>query len=148
MASDEGVAITNLSLNKIAYFLHGSFLGKFDIPLVDAKIEAWQFGPVFREIYHQFKKNGDQPISGRAQILNVETGEYEICPYDIEQNEYVFLRSVAHTYLTMRPSALVQLSHVRDGPWHKAWFHDENVNPGMEITNDSIREFFQEQVRH
>jgi uncharacterized phage-associated protein len=148
LADCRGVKVSNLALNKIAYFLHGIFLARFGRPLIDAKIEAWQYGPVFREIYHQFKNFGEKPISERAKVLNVDTGEFETCSYDLEQNEYNFLEELAESYLRMRPSMLVDLSHTRDGPWHNAWFYDGIVNPGMEITNDSIEDYFRQQVRH
>lgn len=115
MPEERGAKVTNLSLNKIAYFLHGAFLAHFSKPLVDAKIEAWQFGPVFREIYHQFKSNDDKPISGRAKKLNPVTGEYENCEYELEQNEYEFLAQMAEPYLNMSAAHLVELSHVRGG---------------------------------
>jgi uncharacterized phage-associated protein len=148
MADCRGVTVSNLALNKIVYFLHGIFLARFGRPLIDAKIEAWQYGPVFREIYHQFKKFGDKPINERATVLNAESGEFEVCSYNLEQNEYEFLQDIADSYLKMRPSMLVELSHVRDGPWHNAWFYDGIVNPGMEITNESIEKYFKQQVRH
>ena len=148
MADCRGVTVSNLALNKIVYFLHGIFLARFGRPLIDAKIEAWQYGPVFREIYHQFKKFGDKPINERATVLNAESGEFEVCSYNLEQNEYEFLQDIAESYLKMRPSMLVELSHVRDGPWHNAWFYDGIVNPGMEITNESIEKYFKQQVRH
>lgn len=148
LADRRGVPVSNLALNKIAYFLHGIFLARFGRPLMDAKIEAWQYGPVFREIYHQFKKYEEKPIKERAKVLNVETGELEICKYNLEQNEYEFLEEIAESYLRMKPSMLVELSHVRDGPWHRAWFYDGIVNPGMEITNNSIEYYFGQQVRH
>ena len=148
IAEQEGVSITNLALNKIAYFVHGTYLSMTGNPLIDAKIEAWQYGPVFREVYHQFKEFGDRPLNIRAKTLNATTGQYEISPYDIEQKEYDFLREIAIPYIRMRASALVELSHVQNGPWHKAWFYDGTANPGMEITDESIRSHFCQQVRH
>ena len=148
LAESDGVPVTNLSLNKIAYFLHGAYLAKFGEPLIDAKIEAWQYGPVFREIYHQFKGAGDKPIKHRAKTLNLESGEYEVSGCNLKQSEYDFLKSVAMPYIRMRAGTLVRLSHVENGPWHRAWFYDGDVNPGMEITNKSIEAYFREQLRH
>jgi uncharacterized phage-associated protein len=140
---------SNLVLNKVAYFLHGDYLARTKQPLIDARIEAWNYGPVFREIYHEFKSYKDLPISGRARTINRVTGEKQICSYsDILASDLGFLREIAASYLKLRPGALVELSHAHDGPWHEIWFHDGRVNPGMEISNDIIERHFAAQGRH
>ena len=148
IAEREGFSVSNLALNKIVYFTHGNYLASRGAPLVDAKIEAWQFGPVFREIYHQFKSSGDKPVKHRARTFNVETESYEACPYELPEDEYNFITAIAIPFIRMKPSALVTLSHEHDSPWHNAWHHDDTVNPGMEITDDAIRAHFCQQVRH
>jgi len=148
IADREGVPLTNLALNKIAYFVHGHYIAKFDKPLIDAKIEAWQYGPVFREIYHQFKVFNKSPISSRAKAVDLCTGDYHILTYCFEQNEYEFLVEAAMPFIHMRPSALVDLSHAPGGPWHQAWFYDGDVNPGMQITDESIKSYFAPKIRH
>jgi uncharacterized phage-associated protein len=147
VADELGRPATNLSLNKIAYFLHGSYLARYGKPLVDAKIEAWEYGPVFREIYHEFKHCKNGAISGRAAKLNAGTGVKEICQWIFSAEEEEMLQDLAKSYLQMRAGTLVDLSHVHDGPWHEAWYHSGSVNPGMEISNASIERFFREQVR-
>lgn len=148
VADDLGLPVSNLSLNKITYFLHGNFLAKFDKPLIDAKIEAWDFGPVFREIYHEFKGFKAGHITTRAKRLNLVSGEKEVFPWTFPPEEKALLKELAETYLRIKPGRLVDISHVRDGPWHQAWFHDDTVNPGMEISDSSIRSFFAKQKRH
>lgn len=73
LAEANGRGVTNLALNKIIYFLHAGYLHERGVPLVSAKIEAWDHGPVFREIYHQFKKFGRDPVEGRATRLDPTT---------------------------------------------------------------------------
>lgn len=148
IADEAGIGVSNLALNKILYFVHALYLAETGCPLIAAKIEAWQYGPVFREVYHQFKKFDRSPIKGRAKVLNLETAEYEVADYQGEQIEYSKVRDIALPYIRMRPGALVDLSHAAGGPWHEAWYHDGEVNPGMEITNESIKSFFELQRRH
>jgi uncharacterized phage-associated protein len=138
VADENGERMTNLSLNKILYFLHSAFLHQFRRPLVSAKIEAWDHGPVFREVYHQFKKYGRQPITDRAHRVNPHTGGYEIAAPSFTAEEVQFLRSHAHELLKISPGKLVDMSHVKDGPWHMARFNNGTINPGVEITNDAI----------
>lgn len=130
--------ISNLSLNKILYFLHSAFLHQFRRPLVSAKIEAWDHGPVFREVYHQFKAFGRDPIVGRASRLDLITGTYAPAAIDLPATESEFLSAQTLELLRIPPGKLVDMSHVKDGPWHRARFNNGVVNPGVEITNDSI----------
>ncbi|MEG3123268.1 Panacea domain-containing protein [Sphingomonas sp. GB1N7] len=148
VAGDLNLPASNLVLNKVAYFLHGAFLAKFDRPLIDARIEAWEYGPVIREIYHEFKQFKDTPITSRARRISRETGDKEVCSYEFDEREVHFLREVASSYLKLRPGTLVDLSHVHDGPWYEIWFHDGRVNPGMEISDDLIQKHFREKERH
>ena len=139
VADEIGRPASNLVLNKVAYFLHGAYLAQTRQPLIDARIEAWNYGPVFREIYHEFKSFKDLPITSRAQTINRITGQKQISQYsDLGEEKRLFLREIAISYLKLRPGVLVELSHVHDGPWHETWFHDGRVNPGMEISNEII----------
>jgi len=148
VANALGTRASNLSVNKIAYFAHGSYLAKYKKPLIDAKIEAWQYGPVFREIYHEFKKCGDKHINFFAKELNLDTGEMEVARYELPVEEETFLRDVIESYLRMTPGYLVEKSHLADSPWHNAWYHEGRINPGMEISDAAILEYFTDQVRH
>jgi len=69
------IDVSNMALNKIVYFVHCDHLVERHAPLVSAKIEAWKHGPVFREIYHEFKSWDDSPIKGRATRVDPNTGE-------------------------------------------------------------------------
>jgi uncharacterized phage-associated protein len=148
IAAEKDVKVTNLALNKIAYFLHGIYLANKGEPLIDAKIEAWQYGPVFREIYHEFKAFDREPIKGRARQIDLQTGKKIVCEYHFSQDEIEFLSEAIEPYFKMSAGNLVDLSHIHDGPWYKAWYHEDRVNPGMEITNEAIAEYFSQQVRH
>jgi uncharacterized phage-associated protein len=144
----DGREVSNLSLNKIIYFLHAAFLHQFQKPLVTAKIEAWNHGPVFREIYHQFKRFGPGNITELARRLNPISGQYEQADGNFSTQEQEFLRTQCAELLKVSAGRLVDMSHVPDGPWHKARFGNGIVNPGVEITNDLIAEMAAEQSRH
>ena len=52
------IEITNLKLQKILYFLEANFLFEHRRPLFEDQIEKWKLGPVFPNVYHQFKTFG------------------------------------------------------------------------------------------
>lgn len=138
LAEEKEVAVSNLSINKIVYFLHEAFLLKYKKPLVTAKIEAWDHGPVFRELYHQFKVFGKEKITNKATKLDPVTGGRVTPLLDLSSSERWFLRGVCIRLLEMPPGRLVAISHELDGPWHRARFGNGGYNPGVQITDELI----------
>ncbi|MBS3650812.1 SocA family protein [Pseudaminobacter sp. 19-2017] len=148
VADGEGRGISNLHINKIVYFLHADFLATFSRPLVTAKIEAWTHGPVFRELYHQFKAFGESYIVSRATCIDPQTGQRITASCDLTAEDETFLNSILPKYIAMSPGALVAQSHVRGGPWDTTWNHDNRANPTMKISDDLIREWYQKTAKH
>lgn len=140
--------VTNLALNKILYFLHAGFLHEYGTSLISAKIEAWDHGPVFREIYHQFKKFGREPISEKARRLDPLSGTLVEVPISLNSTELVYVDLHASELIKLSPGRLVDMSHVRDGPWYTARYGDGRLNPGVEITDELIRKSGEMQARH
>lgn len=50
--------ISNLKLQKLLYFIQAYFLTQLGRPCFAEDIEAWDFGPVVPEAYHQYKQFG------------------------------------------------------------------------------------------
>jgi uncharacterized phage-associated protein len=143
-----GASLTNIDVNKVVYFLHGWYLAKYGRPLVSAKIEAWPYGPVFRELYSEFRVCGPEPITIRAARINPANCQKEICAWQFSDEERAFLSQLASRYVKMSTSTLLALSHVKGGPWDRVYNHERRVNPGMEISNDLIKTFFEAETRH
>jgi uncharacterized phage-associated protein len=146
-ADNRQFEVTNMALNKIVYFVHCDFLLEKKFPLVGAKIEAWQHGPVFREVYHEFKQWNDSPIFGRATKINVETGEVAKATADFDAELSCYLASLVDRYIGFTASQLRAISHRDGGPWAKVWGHDGRSNPGMKISNELIIEYYTPEVR-
>ena len=140
--------VTNLALNKIVYFLHGNYLARYNEPLVDATIEAWQYGPVFREIYYEFKRFEDRPITAKAQRIDPADGLRKTFVMQFPPERQTVMEDLAQAYLNIRPGRLVDMSHVEDGPWYDAWNYEGTVNPGMAISDEAIEAYFSQKVRH
>jgi uncharacterized phage-associated protein len=141
-ADAQGVAVTNMALNKVCYFVHCDYLIEKSDPLVRAKIEAWTHGPVFREVYHAFKRWGDEPIRSRATKVDATTGEVVIAHVAFGLDEAHFIKTLINRYVRFSAAYLRAISHVDGGPWHKVWGHDGRSNPGMRITDDLIRMYY------
>lgn len=134
--------ITNLSLQKVVYFCHVWSLIELDRPLLRHNFEAWKYGPVIQYLYRDFRDFDRSPISARSMSLDPLTGKYIVVNYDFDSETQALLSRVANFYTQLSASELVRLSHVTDGPWHHVWNHVHPANPGMQISNASILEFY------
>lgn len=148
VAEQEHRPVSNLHINKIVYFLHADFLATFSRPLVSAKIEAWTHGPVFRELYREFKKYGSEAIASRATFLDPSSGERRVAQLQFKPEEEEFLVDLVKKYVAMKPSALVAQSHVEGGPWDQTWNHEAKSNASMRISDELIEKWYGRTVKH
>ena len=138
-ADERTIGVTNMALNKIVYFIHCDYLMEKGDPLVGAKIEAWKHGPVFREIYAEFKRWDDNYIRSRAFKVDPHSGEVIKAELSFGAEERAYIYSLIERYISFTAAHLRAISHRDGGPWHKVWGHDGRSNPGMRITNDLIK---------
>jgi len=148
LAETLGKPVTNMHINKIVYFLHVDYLVAFDAPLVGAKIEAWTHGPVFRELYREFKDAGETGITKRATYLDPTTGEKKTARWGFPEKEEKFLADLVKRYVVLSASTLRSHSHVEDGPWDQAWNHEGRANASMRISDQSIKDWYGRTVKH
>ena len=137
-ADSVGARHTNMGLNKLIYFAVEAILFEQRRVLTNAKIEAWEHGPVFREIYNSFKSFGDQVISGRASFYSTTSGNLEEVRLNLTGSEESDLRRVLTPLIHKNASELRRLSHNEGTAWYDVWWYDGHANPGMEITPELI----------
>jgi uncharacterized phage-associated protein len=143
-AETRGVEITNLALQKLLYFAHGWFYATYDRPLIKNKFEAWQYGPVQRVLYDQFKHYRDRPLTGaRATFIDPGTGDKITRQPSISDTDQHLILSVLNKYRNHTAAQLVNESHVEDGPWEYVWQQAEDaIYPGMKIPDELIAMHF------
>jgi uncharacterized phage-associated protein len=146
-ADAAGQPVSNMSLNKIVYFIIEKALVERGELLTSAKIEAWEHGPVIREIYHSFKSHGDGPISSRARRFDASTKDLVLANEAIVEQDIELFEEALSAYLHLTAAQLRALSHQPGGPWHRVWWHEGRINPGMEISIDTIHESFSQEAR-
>lgn len=148
VADNEGVRLSNMSINKIVYFIVERFLLVHGDLITDAKIEAWQHGPVFRELYQSFKSFEDGSITSRAKSFDSATKSMLVSRTSFSDDDKRLIQSTLDQYLRLSASHLRAISHRENGPWYKVWWHETKLNPGMEISADTILESYSsEQVQ-
>lgn len=119
------LGLTNLKLNKLVYFAQVASLRRFDEPLFDDAIQAWDFGPVEPLVYRVFNRYG------RSIIANLH-GSYE----ENERLRTIIDQDIVPTYGNLTAFDLVQLSHQPEGAWETVF--EPRMN--RTITVDDIRQ--------
>lgn len=140
-AGESGQQITNLHINKALFFVYVDFYREFGFPPTRAKVEAWEHGPVFREVYNQFKNFGRSGISGKAMKVDYDSGKKIPAIDRITPEHEKFLRTTARFYAAVPASVLYDLSHNARGAWAQVWNHRGEFNIGMEITPELIMKY-------
>lgn len=141
-ASADGRSLTQINIQKLAYFAHGWHLAWSGSPLVTEPILAWQYGPVLRSLYSQFRGFGSSAITSpaieyRSDGLKVVT----TIPSMAEKPEDEYGRSVVGAiwkqYGALPPFKLVELTHASGSPWEKARAMGRDV-----IETEDIKTYF------
>jgi uncharacterized phage-associated protein len=139
-----GVALTNLDIQKLVYFVHGESLRKRGTPLVHGEFEAWQFGPVHRVLYDAFRRYEDAPIEAPAQRFDPVRRQYHPLPPLDDPEAIELLDSTLPRYLQIPTFMLVQITHAKGTPWSRTMEAAiDHANVGMVIGNDLIARHFE-----
>lgn len=144
-SNERDYGISNLKLQKIMYFIQAYFLAyePDHDPCFPEKIEAWDFGPVIPDVYHEFKQYGSGNIPritsyivfNEDALWNVQRKDYD--PNIICERERNMIDAVVDRFSDYSASDLVELTH-HQAPWKEAYRQGRNC----EITQDSIRRYF------
>lgn len=137
-AQSAGRSMTNLYLNKLVYFAVERALIERSLLLTPAKIEAWDHGPVFREIYHSVKGSEDRPIRSPIQKFVVSERRMAAASENFLDEDLAYLQDIYAYYGHMTAAQLRALSHMPGEPWDLVWNHKTRTNFGMHISSQII----------
>lgn len=97
--------ISTMMLEKLTYYCQAWSLGWFHTPLFPQKFQAWEHGPVCRELYERHK--------GRYVV---SSGDIENKKYELSDTEKRLIDDVLSVYGDQDPEWLSDLSH-SEMPW-------------------------------
>ena len=142
--------ITPMQLQKLTYIAHGWNYAINGGPLVTEPVEAWLYGPVYRNLYDHAKFFGREPI-GRlitpddesAVRFFLEGMRRDAPPYraDLAPREGQVVQHVWGRYGSLSAARLVELTHQRGTPWDMT-YRDGGLN--LPISEDLIRSHFED----
>ena len=115
-ARDQSISIMHVL--KLVYMAHGWCLAVLDRPLIQDRIEAWDYGPVIPAVYHAFRPLGVHDIQ-----------PWDMFEREIEDEVESLLQKVDNLYENLSASQLSRLTHIKGGPWHKVYRRTARFQP-------------------
>lgn len=142
---DQDYAISNLKLQKILYFIQAWFLCRSETRKACFKeeIEAWDFGPVVPEAYHEYKQFGSTNLPRVTFYIQRDEDDFwesKVVPFNddvITLGDKDIIRKLVDKFARYSTTTLVNVTHGQS-PWIDAY------EPGKNnvITNEAIRSYF------
>lgn len=153
LAREEGKGLTPLKIQKLVYIAHGWSLAIFDRPLVaDEFPEAWQYGPVFPSLYHEFKEFGRDKIAGKAKTFQ-KSGrgifDFKVIIPEIPEDDretWDFLKIVWDKYGKFSGLALSDATHREGTPWSTVMEQSGGAR-NADIGNELIKQHYRQLVQ-
>lgn len=111
LAEKRGQSLTPMQLLKLVYIAHGWMLGLTGHPLINQEVEAWQYGPVIRDLYNAVRVHGRNPIFGK-----VWTPAEQLSPAQINMIDQVY-----DLYGELNGIQLSNITHMPGTPWDRTY---------------------------
>jgi uncharacterized phage-associated protein len=130
LRESSGGTLTPLQLLKLVYISHGWNFPINNGPLIQDRIEAWQYGPVVPSLYRAIRGYRAEPVRGP-----IPDGDVPMLP-----KERALIDAVYSTYGHFSGGQLSAMTHRPGTPWAVAWERGKN----SEITNEMIAEHYRQ----
>ena len=140
--------ITPLKIQKLVYIAHGWYMAFHDDhPLIDDEwAEAWQYGPVFASLYHEFKYRGKSPIIDLATELDTSGSKMKWKTPKLrlaDKQTRKFLDKVWEIYGKYSGIRLSKMCHKSGSPWHDTWVNAKG-RKNTNIEDDLISNYYKD----
>ena len=134
--------ITPLKIQKLVYLAHGWYMAFYDDPLVDDEFaEAWEFGPVFASLYHEFKHRGKAAIVDLATEVDFELNETTPKISKSDHRAIAVLEKTWEVYGHRTGWQLSELCHKPGSPWAETR-NAEEWRRNAHINDAAIRDYY------
>lgn len=129
--NEHGIALSNLKLQKLLYFIQAYFLCTTGSACFKENIEAWGLGPVVPKAYHEYKQygSGEIPYVFPDPLYNREN------IYEIDKKR---INKVLDRMAKYSAMYLVQITHCA-GPWKDVYVPNKK---NIVIDNAAIKAYF------
>lgn len=138
LAGQNGYSLTNMQLQKLVYIAFGFYAGFRHERLFDDEIQAWNYGPVIPNLYHQLKKYGVGEVTTLLPA-NPKTSQDESA---VEK----LVEAVWNSYGKKSALFLSSLTHQDGTPW-SIIREETKGRQHATIPFDLIREHYETLIR-
>lgn len=133
LADMDGRPLTPMQVLKLVYIAHGWRLGTAGQPLIEQPVEAWQYGPVIRDLYNAMRGFGGGAVQGPLSL------GYGARADRLSPEEDALVRRVYELYGQMSGMQLSRITHADGTPWQQAYTPGRH---GTEISDDAIADHY------
>ncbi len=136
IAWEQDRELTVMQLLKLIYIANGWSWALLGQQLVRDPVEAWQYGPVYPEVYNDFNKFGAKSIAKKSAMLD------GALPYSsqLTDKERELLNGIVKHYGKLHAFRLSDMTHKPGTPWSQT---QENEGTYSEIPQKLIRSHFE-----
>lgn len=132
LGDHSGWTLTHLQMQKLLYMSHMYYMGKNNEPLVDARFEAWDYGPVCPDLYHRLKIYGSDRVPQEALSF--------ASPIPDDHPGAIYLDAAVEDLPRHR---LVAMTHWTHGAWSKKY---KSGVMGVLLSSRDIMEEYQRRM--
>lgn len=122
-AFTDEVSVSPMKLQKLLYFIASDYSKKTQKPLLSEPFQAWDYGPVVRSVYEEFRPFGGAEIRkfakdaiGKSKMVNEATNDDLRCSIDLIWNHGKNLSAVH----------LSRITHAKGSAWYKSFRPNSN----------------------
>ena len=108
--------LPQMKMQKLTFIANGWNLAIFNRPLVDEQAEAWDNGPVYREIWDRIRDLG---VTLAGLIMDYQRRPEEA---HLDTDEAAIIQHVWRKYGSLSANTLSDMTHQPGTPWTRAYF--------------------------
>jgi uncharacterized phage-associated protein len=135
---------TPMQILKLVYLCHGWMLGLYRRPLIKDNVEAWKYGPVIPDLYHQLKGYRDNPVTNPIMMMTWPG----MSPEPLDAYESAIIDQTLSGYGQLNGLQLSQITHAPSTPWSMTFRPDRlGLVISDEVISDHYQRLYQERTR-
>jgi len=142
--------LTQMQLQKLVYIAHGWNLAINDRALTKDHPIAWDFGPVYPDLWKALRRYGSSLVTKKIKIGDFDIGATgrqakKISTGSLEKAETDVVNKVFEVYGKFHAFQLSAITHAEGTPWDKVFI--KNGAKNSVIPDNLIKEHFYELAR-
>lgn len=146
-AAREARHLTHMQLQKLVYIAHGWNLAINGHPLTTDEPQAWDYGPVYPDIFDALRGYGNRPVTREISDGDFGPSMFGDQPLraGLNADENAVIDRVFRDYGNFHAYRLSALTHQEGAPWDQVYNHGDGKYG--QINADRIRKHFIELAR-